>query len=522
MKRLSMLVPVLSLLLGCSGENPATCAEGATACFDGSATSVLVCAEARWTVEACGEGELCHEGACRPLTCVPGSKTCLEGKSVTCSGDGSVWSAPVSCGGGEACHAGACLPVVCSPGAVRCGGAAASLERCNAAGTGWSDAGICGSGTACVEGTCLANDCTPGDRACGESVAYVCGADRRWQSEACADGKRCAFGQCLACLADEHCGAGELCESGTCIASPPTIVTETLPEATLNTSYTAIIEVRGGLAPYTFALTAGVLPAGLLLESDGRLVGQPSAAGTESFTVKVTDARQASDTRALVLDVLSAGELRLTTTSLPPADLDYPYSVELKAAGGVPPYAWQSLQPLPAGLSLGSNGRLEGTPAALGQFPLTIRVLDVRTPPAYAARDFTLNVRIAPLEIIGGEQQINLFVTKILTLPLIVPFLPYSERLEARGGLKPYTWTIEPPPSIPFNPITQWGLPNGLSLAPDGRISGSVTDLSSATTVQIPFTSISLTGFFFYARVTDSQTSAEKKEAIYFIPTVPL
>src|SRR5690606_31817635 len=163
----------------------------------------------------------------------------------------------------------------------------------NATGTGWSDAGTCGSGTACVDGTCLANDCAPGDRACGDSVAYVCGADGAWQSEACADGKRCAFGQCLSCLADEHCGAGELCESGSCVVSSPTIVAEARPVATLNARYAATIEVRGGLAPYTFALAEGALPAGLSLESDGRIVGQPSAAGTASFTVAVTDARQA-------------------------------------------------------------------------------------------------------------------------------------------------------------------------------------------------------------------------------------
>lgn len=513
---------VLLLLAGCvevqvPGEG---CQEGETLCLPGAPSSVLVCTTGAWAAQACNEGQLCHEGSCQTLTCVPHSGSCLEGKAVTCSGDGSVWSAPVSCAAGEACNEGACEPVVCDANAVRCGGTAGALERCNASGTAWIAAGACGESTTCVEGTCLARNCAAGDRACGPTTAFECDATGTWKPEPCADGLSCAFGRCLACIENAHCAAGEACEDGACVPSSPQIATTSLPVATLNASYLATIAAEGGLPPYTFALSAGTLPADLELGADGRITGRPAAAGTSRFTVQVTDARQATATRQLNLDVLSDGELRPLTTSLPPADLDYPYSAPLAAAGGVPPYAWQSLQALPAGLTFGASGRIEGTPTARGTFPVTLRVLDTRTPPGYAARDFTIVVRIAPLEIIGGEQQLNLFVTKILTLPLIVPYLPYSANLEARGGLRPHKWTIEAPPQIPFNPISQWGLPPGLSLASDGRISGSVTDTSTATTISIPFTSTSLTGYFFYARVTDSQNPAEKKEAIYFVPTV--
>lgn len=514
----SLPLALLLLALGaCSSEAPTACLTGATACFD-QPTSVLMCTDGAWSVKACGDGELCHEGSCQTLTCVPRSKSCVGGQAVTCSADGSVWSAPVPCADDEVCHDGTCELRVCDAGDIRC--TEAKVERCNPSGTAWVEEATCAQGEACVDGACLPGDCAAGDRKCGSDVAFVCDLGS-WKSEACGEGQACAFGACVSCLSDDHCDPGQTCREGACVDSAPEIVTESLSEATVQVSYAATLVVDGGLPPLTFAITDGALPAGIELTTDGRLIGQASQAGSSHFTVEVTDARGATDARAFNLDVLSSGELRITTSSLPTADLDYPYSVELKAAGGVPPYAWQPMQALPPGLSLGSTGVIEGTPTTLGTFPLTIRVLDVRTPPGYAARDFVLTVRIAPLEIIGGEQVLDLFVTKMLTTPLLVPFLPYSTQLEARGGLKPYTWSLETPPSIPFLNI-QWGLPSGLSLSSDGRLSGSVNDTSDATTITVPFVNMTLTGYFFYARVTDSQNPAEYKEAIYFVPTVAL
>lgn len=517
----SGLLPLAFLLLltggACSSEAPTACLTGSTACFDQPA-SVLTCTDGVWSVKACGEGELCHKDSCQALTCLPGSKACQGGQTVTCSADGSVWSAPVACEEDEVCQDGACELRMCEPHEVRC--TESKVERCNAAGTAWVVDTVCQANEACVSGGCLPGNCTAGERKCGTDEVFVCDAAGVWQSEACDAGEVCAFGACVTCLADDHCDAGQACREGACVDSAPEIVTASLSEATINVAYSATLEVEGGLPPMTFAVTAGALPTGIELTPDGRLAGQPTQAGSSSFTVEVTDARGATDTRAFTLDVLSSGELRITTSTLPAADLDYPYSVELKAAGGVPPYAWQPMQALPPGLSLGSTGVIQGTPTTLGDFPLTIRVLDVRTPPGYAARDFVLTVRIAPLEIIGGEQEINLFVTKMLTTPILVPILPYSTQLQARGGLKPYTWSLETPPNIPLINI-QWGLPSGLTLSPDGKLSGSVTDTSDATTINVPFVNLTLTGYFFYARVTDSQNPAEFKEAVYFVPTVP-
>src|SRR5262249_50151333 len=70
----------------------------------------------------------------------------------------------------------------------------------------------------------------------------------------------------------------------------------------------------------------------------------------------------------------------ITTTTLPDATIGSPYSAQLSAIGGVPPYTW-SLSPaspaLPAGLALSTNGVVSGTPTGPAAFyDFSARVTD--------------------------------------------------------------------------------------------------------------------------------------------------
>jgi len=89
-------------------------------------------------------------------------------------------------------------------------------------------------------------------------------------------------------------------------AAPLAITTASpLPSGLLGRAYSQTLAATGGSAPYSWALTGGSLPADLSLEADaGRLSGAPSAVGSYSFTIEVTDSarRTASKAFTLVID----------------------------------------------------------------------------------------------------------------------------------------------------------------------------------------------------------------------------
>ena len=71
--------------------------------------------------------------------------------------------------------------------------------------------------------------------------------------------------------------------------APLNIVTTTLDGGTQGGNYDEVIEATGGVAPYTWNLTAGSLPTGLSLDQSGNISGIPLAYGTFTFTISVAD-----------------------------------------------------------------------------------------------------------------------------------------------------------------------------------------------------------------------------------------
>jgi large repetitive protein len=68
------------------------------------------------------------------------------------------------------------------------------------------------------------------------------------------------------------------------------ITTTSLPSGTVNQPYSQTLAAINGLVPYTWAVTAGVLPNGLRLsQTTGTISGTPTTAQTKTFTVTATD-----------------------------------------------------------------------------------------------------------------------------------------------------------------------------------------------------------------------------------------
>lgn len=74
--------------------------------------------------------------------------------------------------------------------------------------------------------------------------------------------------------------------------TPPTsltITTANLPAARIKEVYAEQLTAVGGVAPYTWSVVSGSLPAGVTISPAGVLSGIPTVPGAFNFTVQVID-----------------------------------------------------------------------------------------------------------------------------------------------------------------------------------------------------------------------------------------
>src|SRR5262245_47813905 len=68
------------------------------------------------------------------------------------------------------------------------------------------------------------------------------------------------------------------------------ITSATIPNGAVGTAYTPFsLRATGGISPYNWTVSSGVLPQGLVLANDGLLSGNPGTAGTYTVVLSVTD-----------------------------------------------------------------------------------------------------------------------------------------------------------------------------------------------------------------------------------------
>src|ERR1700676_2909576 len=120
--------------------------------------------------------------------------------------------------------------------------------------------------------------------------------------------------------------------------SPLSVSTTAPPAGTVGVAYTTSLTAVNGVQPYSWSVSAGSLPAGLTL-TGSTISGTPTASGTANFTVKVTDATNATATANLSITI-NAGSVSVTTATLANATVNSAYSATLQTTGGAAPITW--------------------------------------------------------------------------------------------------------------------------------------------------------------------------------------
>ncbi len=193
------------------------------------------------------------------------------------------------------------------------------------------------------------------------------------------------------------------------ITGGPQISTQgALPDGIVGVAYSKTITESGGTAPLTYSISSGSLPSGLTLNaSTGTISGTPLAAVTsKGFTILVADSAPVPQSfgSQMTLTIAPASTVAISTSSLPQATPNTPYTTTLAAVGGVPPYTWSiTLGSVPAGMTLNpSTGVISGTTTANAESSFTLQVADSQTPTAATATT-TLHIIVQPTLPIGAN-----------------------------------------------------------------------------------------------------------------------
>jgi lysophospholipase L1-like esterase len=252
------------------------------------------------------------------------------------------------------------------------------------------------------------------------------------------------------------------------VGSPSTMTVAGTPRTgTVGLAYAYSPHVAGGVAPYSWAVTSGALPAGLSLDtSTGTITGTPTAAGTTHVTVTATDSTTSTvqtASSALSITVVAAGSALTFDHPLVGQGVQgMGYQGSASAHGGTGALIWSVTSGLlPAGLSLNSgSGAITGIPTGTGSSTFTVQVQDQSSPPVKATESLTITVAASATPSIAMS-----------SLPDGAVGAQYSAMLAGTGGVAAYTWTVD-----------SGALPDGLALDPaTGTLTGVPTSAGAFT-----------------------------------------
>lgn len=267
---------------------------------------------------------------------------------------------------------------------------------------------------------------------------------------------------------------------------------EVLPNASRNIQYFAQqLTASGGTGPYDFSITYGAVPTGMTLTANGLLSGRPATIGTSLFAVTAEDSDNNSGFKTYSL-VVQPVPITINPSQLPVALINVPYTGNIIAVDGTPPYVYTIASGfLPPGMTMSNLGVITGTAVDVGASTFTVRAQDVNT--NFGTRQYTLQIQNVAISI--GPT--NLITAKINAL--------YSVTVSAINGTAPYVFSL-----------AVGSLPTGLTIdSQTGIISGRPTQIGTFVF------GVKVTDFNFNFAIKDFELSVENISMIILPSEVP-
>jgi parallel beta-helix repeat protein len=258
---------------------------------------------------------------------------------------------------------------------------------------------------------------------------------------------RIADGMSITATATSVSGAtSELSGCATAAACTPLEVIMPM-DATIGASYFAFLQTTAPAGIQDVEVIGGALPTGLVLLGDGELSGIPEAAGSFTFTLRLTDTLGCASTQTLSMRVCPLIEIQ--PDGMGPFPPGAPVEVQLTASGGTPPYQFiveNGPDPLP-GLHLSESGLITGTPTVVRTYEFIVDAVDQTA--CTGARPYAVNVGCLPIVVIPPNE-----------LPIADLGAPYRLQLTANSGVAPYRFLAS-------------GLPAGFEFSQEGLLAGT-------------------------------------------------
>jgi prepilin-type N-terminal cleavage/methylation domain-containing protein len=268
------------------------------------------------------------------------------------------------------------------------------------------------------------------------------------------------------------------------INAPPTLIiaTPATQNSAVGTAITSLqLTASGGVTSYTWSATG--YPAGLNFNtSTGKFTGTPTAGGTYSVTVTVTDSgAQSATTSAFIWKVLSIASPPASLTSARGAVIPNVYPRAVNGSGN---YTW-SATGYPAGLTFStSTGQFSGTPSTGSNttYTFTLVVTDGTTSLSTSMSITWLITNVANITSPNSNQLSSVNVATSLT-PASANYTGTSPTWSATG--LPTGITIDPTTGIMSGTPTAVGTYT-VALKRQSTGTGAVSDTQSFTWVITP------------------------------------